>query len=263
MPILEPTSNDIQPQSTNGQQPGEPSGDAGIVSEGTQSDIHATDRPVKKHLGGPAYHKPGCKCRPCQARARQAEAIARGDGPAFAAALAAKPREINRKKQAALNADLPHFHIKGRGMRERIAQFIELRTLHPEWKNVQIAKEMGINPSTLSSYITRATNQGWLKFDDPISRLDYEIAPKVLDNLNTYLDQKDRQVTIEAAKGILFPAYKEAKGIIDQGQKNYLAIKFEMPSAQVASQLNGQANLKQVTGTVVGIPKEIIDVEVE
>lgn len=221
----------------------------------------STPAPTRtKSVGGPSTHKPGCICRPCAARRRQAEALASGDGPS-----APTRREISRKKQEAIDADLPTLVTRGTSLRERIAQYVELRALNPELKTAEIARRIGLPPSTLYSYISRAVKQGILKFDDPISRLDYEIAPKVLDNLNTYLDQKDKQVTIEAAKGLLFPAYKEAKGISDQQNRNFLAIKFEFPAGAdpvLAGGSDGPA--KTIGGTVVGRPKElgtVIDIE--
>ena len=214
-----------------------------------------------KNVGGFSTHKPGCICRPCTARRRKEEAIASGAGPE-----PPSRREISRQKQAAIDADLPALVTRGKPLRQRIAQYVELRAMHPDLKTADIARQLGLPPNTLYSYISRAVKLGMLKFDDPISRLDYEIAPKVLDNLNTYLDQKDKAVTIEAAKGIIFPAYKEAKGIVEEQNRNVIAIKFEFPTSEQPSQSLSGANgstPKVIAGTVVGKPKTlpIIDIE--
>jgi len=229
---------------------------------GIEPSVPGTTTPDRKNVGGFASHKPGCICRPCTARRRKEEAIASGAGPE-----PLSRREISRKKQEAVDADLPALVTRGKPLRQRIAQYVEIRAMHPELKTADIARKLGLPPNTLYSYISRAVKLGMLKFDDPISRLDYEIAPKVLDNLNTYLDQKDKAVTIEAAKGIIFPAYKEAKGYHEDQNKNVIAIKFEFPtgpdgaSSNINSGSNG--NSKALSGTVVGAGKSlpIIDVE--
>lgn len=225
---------------------------------GIEPDLPEAAPKNPKNVGGFASHKPGCICRPCTARRRKEEAIASGAGP-----LPPTRRELSRQKQEAIDADQPALVTRGKPLRQRIAQYVELRAMHPELKTAEIARKLGLPPNTLYSYISRAVKLGMLKFDDPISRLDYEIAPKVLDNLNTYLDQKDKAVTIEAAKGILFPAYKEAKGINEDQNRNVIAIKFEFPSSGSDPIGTAPGSTKAISGQVVGRPKSLPVIDIE
>lgn len=193
----------------------------------------------KRHVA-PYVHTPGCRCATCfRSRTRKAKAEPQSAGEGGAALVPEKDR---------LNADLPVFHITGgRTPRDRIAQWIELRLLQPDITTKEAADKMGIAPRTLSALINRATKEGWLVFDDPISKIDHEIVPKVLDNLNHFLDAKDRVVTIEAAKGTVFKTYQEAKGIVDQ-PTTVLALKIEPAEG---------SNVRVISGQIVGKPKEL------
>ena len=94
----------------------------------------------------------------------------------------------------------------------------------------QIAKEVGIQPRTLRQYLWLAAKNGWLRFDDPADRLEYELAPKIVDNIAHHLNLKDKVMTIEAAKGIgLFKTHQSLKneGVI---QQTVLALKIEFPT---------------------------------
>jgi hypothetical protein len=193
--------------------------------------------------GGPAYHKDGCMCNYCTAQRRKAEALAQSVGPGGAPAPVAgglQPREV-------INADLPTFITHGRTMRDRIAQFIALRNEHPDWTHAEIAKKLGILPRTLYGIIYRATKEGWLRFEDPVQRIENEIIPKVVDNLSRMLDEGNERVTIETAKGTIFRKYQEEQGISDAAQ-TILALKIEQPDG---------TETKILTGRIVGRPKAI------
>ncbi len=86
---------------------------------------------------------------------------------------------------------------------------MEIRTADPSLKNVEVAKLMGMTQAGLKSCINKAIKEGWLKFDDPLSRIEHELIPKVIDNLNFFLDKKDKTVTLETAKCTVFKAYQE------------------------------------------------------
>jgi hypothetical protein len=154
-----------------------------------------------------------------------------------------------KAKEEVLEADLPVFKTKGmhRTIRPIIAHWIALRSLEPDISIADAADKIGVNKSTLRTYIYRATKYGWLMFDDPLSRVEYEIVPKVLDNLNHFLDAKDKTVTIEAAKGTIFKTYAESKGA-GQAQQTILALKIEMPDG---------TETKIVGGHIVGKPKRL------
>ena len=190
-----------------------------------------------------------CGCRVCAKRRREsgmasparvgeAETLA---GPAGSPSLDTDEGEI-------LDADLPVLHTKHtKGtIRPIIAHWIALRSLDPEITIAAAAEKIGISKHTLRTYIYRATKRGWLQFDDPLSRIEYEIVPKVLDNLNFFLDARDKTVTVEAAKGTIFKTYADAKGT--NTQQTVLALKIEMPDGN---------ETKIVSGHIVGRPKQL------
>jgi DNA-binding CsgD family transcriptional regulator len=251
-----PSSNDT-PASTDHTIPSKQqnAGDREGTVSGIVRDLASPASSTRRaNAGGPSAHKnPNCKCHACASRRRKEEALARGDRPPI------DPEAKYREREKALNADLPVLHTGPTALRRRVAEYVEQRAINPSLTSAEIARRMGIAPKTLYSYISRATKNGWLTFDDPIERLDNEIIPKVLDNLNEFLDQKDRTVTIEAAKGTLFPAYKETKGINEAQRNTVLAIKFELPSGETGFpgrlQDSSSEHLPVINGTIVGQPK--------
>lgn len=138
--------------------------------------------------------------------------------------------------------------------RQRIADWLAMRALEPEITMAEAARRMGIAKSTLKTLIQRANKAGWLKFDDPLARMEYEIVPKVMDNLRQLLEDGDKMTTLETAKGTIFKQYQEAKGIGQQQQQTILAIKFELPTGDMAKAIP--------SGMVIGTPR-IMDGVVE
>ena len=104
---------------------------------------------------------------------------------------------------------------------------------------------MGISERHLQSILQRGRREGWLRFSDPVDQLEFEVIPKVVENLSYWLDQRDKQVTIETAKGTIFKQFAEAKGLNEQ-PSTVLALKIENPSGEV----------RAVAGTIVGRPKQ-------
>ena len=145
-----------------------------------------------------------------------------------------------------INADFPIF-VEAKTYKGRIAQWAKWRSEEPGITNNEIAQRLGILPHSLNTLITKAKKEGWLVFEDPMLRLEHEIIPKTIDNLNHFLDAKDKQVTIETAKGTIFKQFQEAKGISD-APKTILALKFEKPEG---------LEPVVVTGTIVGKPRKI------
>lgn len=136
--------------------------------------------------------------------------------------------------------------------RGRIAAWASLRISEPGITNKEIAARLRINPKTLSRTIYNATAEGWLVFDDPLDQIEYETIPKVVRNLNKFLDEGDKQVTIEAAKGTIFKSYQDSKGI-SEGINTVLSLKLETPAGDISV----------MSGKVVGRPKmdiEVVDV---
>lgn len=134
--------------------------------------------------------------------------------------------------------------------RERVAEWLKLRTDEPNITNRDAAQRLGIHPSTLSSDISKALKDGWLKLTDPLDQVEHLIIPKVLENLNYFLDARDQKVTIETAKGTIFKVFQDSKGINDAPQ-TVLAIKMEQPDTSA-----------QPRGKIVGRPR-IIEGEVK
>lgn len=120
-----------------------------------------------------------------------------------------------------------------------------MRALNPGITLKDAAAEMGIDPHTLRQDIKIGDKLGWLKFEDMMLRLEHGIIPKVIDNLDYFIDQRDRLVTLEVAKGILYKSYLESKGITEAPQ-TVLALKIEMPEV---------GHERIVTGHIIGTPK--------
>jgi hypothetical protein len=202
--------------------------------------VPETDTPPQKPFGGPSAHKnPNCRCNACVARRRKEEALALADR-AGRGALAPKP------SKKTINADNPYV-TQGRSPKDRVGQWVLMRQQEPGITNVEIAKRLGITVVHLNSVIGDAVKAGWLKFDDPFSRLEHEIIPKVMDNLSLFLDQKDKTVTLETAKGTVFKTYAEAKGVTEAPQ-NVIAIRIEAADP---------AAMRVITGQIVGEGRKI------
>lgn len=126
--------------------------------------------------------------------------------------------------------------------------WLAMRSLEPTLSTKDIADRLGISVGYMRNLIYDARKEGWLKFDDPMDQIEYGIVPKVIANLNHFLDAKDKTVTIETAKGTIFPQYKEAKGASD-APHTVLALKIEMPTPG--------DNVKVITGQIVGRPRQL------
>ena len=148
---------------------------------------------------------------------------------------------------AQISADLPL--IVGADQhtdhRARVVQWMTMKAAEPGISTVEVARRLGITRHHLHTIITRAVREGWLKFDDPLARLEHEIVPKAIDNLVVLLHAHDKVATLETLKGTAFPAYRESKGISDAPQ-TVLALKIETPEP---------SDIKVVAGTIVGKPK--------
>lgn len=185
-------------------------------------------------------HKKNCECGTCVSRKRLKEAIARSarDGGDVTVVI---PRE------AALNADLPDIVRPKDRAKQTIVKWLELRATHPKLKHEEYAEMLGMHRDTLRSLINRSVREGWLKFEDPISRLEHEVIPKVVDNLSTLMDKKDPRATIEIAKGTIFKQYTQDKGITDN-PVTVLALKIEPADPN---------QIKTVSGIIVGKGRDL------
>lgn len=200
---------------------------------------------TKPRNGGCHTHRPGCRCRPCTGkRIRQEKALTgRAGSPDFVT----KP-EQPVAVDVVIDADQP-LVVKERGPKAVLLEWAALRAAEPNLTSGQIADRLGIGRESLATILYRAKKKGLLKYESPTLILETEIVPKVVRNLNHWLDRKDRSVTVEAAKGLIFPQYRESHGIHDHAP-TVLALKIELPPH--ANQPDGTIN----TGIVLGTPKK-------
>lgn len=198
------------------------------------------------HPGGTHTHKPGCACRPCKARTRQQEALSGGDGGEV---VPEPPLEVDGALVEYATRSRYGGRKSGRS-REVVSEWIKQRSLNPDITNTEIARRLGIARQTLGANIRKAVKEGWLVFDDPLERIEHQIIPKTIDNLNKFLDERDKTVSIEIAKGAIFPLYRASKGVADSAQ-TVLALKIEMP--------DGDRIPGSIEGSVVGSPKVVED----
>ncbi len=142
------------------------------------------------------------------------------------------------------------YNTRDKSPRARIATWLAMRSVEPGIRNSEIADRRGISVGYLRDMIYKARKEGWLQFSDPMDQIEYGIIPKVVDNLNYFLDKKDRSVTIETAKGTLFKQYQESKGISD-APHTVLALKIEAPEP-------GTEPIA-ISGHIVGKPRQLED----
>lgn len=226
-----------------------------VQPDGTQpvlAEPNPADR--RRENGGWKTHKVDCICRPCTAHRRKTETLTlsirprdAGDEPTFAEdgseVLEGDAPELNKPTRA---------DFRNNSARARVATWIHAKATNPYLTNADIARKMGIAPGTLTSILYKATRAGWLTFEDPLQKIEYNIIPQVVENLDYFLKQRDKTVTIETAKGTIFKDYQEKHGLNEQPQ-TVLAIKIEKPEG------TGKGEVKIVTGKVVGRPRGMED----
>lgn len=206
---------------------------------------------INARRGGWRTHKPNCQCRPCAShrRAKEAVPVSTGDGGAPGPVEVSVESLVPLVKRRHPKRNRPSKYNTGsKSPRARIATWLAIRAVEPHLTNGEIAERMGLSIGYLREIIYKSRKEGWLKFSDPMDQIEYDIVPKVVDNLNYFLDKKDRSVTIETAKGTIFKQYQESKGISD-APRTVLALKIEAPEPG--------AEPVVVAGRIVGKPREI------
>ena len=197
--------------------------------------------PSRRSNGGYLSHKPTCTCAACEARRRSTEAITRSTGKSKEEVEALKPAK--RKKLVAEIME-PTLTTPGNTPRERVAQWTLMKVLEPSISIKTAAKKMGITDRSLHRYIAQGLKEKWLQFDDPMERLEYELIPKVVGNINDLLDKKDKFATMETAKATIFKVYQASHGASD-APVTVLALKIENTPPDAG---------KVFSGIVVGVP---------
>lgn len=193
----------------------------------------------------PGYlsHKPGCNCIACKAARKRQEASDDGTTGVGGQELVpvGQPVLIGKPSESPLNAD-PVLVAPSKERRDKVAQWILFRA--QGMPNTEIAPKLGMTVASLHSMVSKATREGWLTFDNAAERLEFELAPLIVDNVKYWLEKKDREMTVRAAQGIgLFKAHQAVK-VENQNPPMVLALKIEAPALP--------DNIKVVEGMVVG-----------
>lgn len=185
-------------------------------------------------------HKLDCLCTACTChRASEARLAAIGRNPeAFV-----EKKDKKSTKVRSVNNEAT------RRIKQRVADILALRATDPGISKLEIAKKLGVCHTTINHALDFAAQNGWITLEDPIERVRHEIVPKTIDNINHFLDAKDKQVTIEVAKGTIFKMFQTAEGLQDEAPM-VLALKIEMPPT-------GDAQGKIIEGQVIGKPKQL------
>ena len=208
--------------------------------------------------GGSATHKDPmhCNCAMHKSQRRKAEAFALSVGVGGAPLTPNKPNwpsRIKNPSHGTLEVDMTPLFLQGKTGRDRIIQWMSFRAAEPGITNKEVAKRLGLSARTLNTLISKAARQGWLKFEEPMERIEHEIIPKAIQNLSEFLDQKDHQATLETLKGTAFPVYRESKGAGDSSN-TVLALRIETADP---------SDVKVLTGNIVGTPRELTPIEVK
>lgn len=191
-------------------------------------------------------HRKNCACLFCKQsrlRAEEAGPLTVGD-VSFAKVLQVKGEVVD--------ADAPIItYPVGHSAKDRVIQWLFLRGQTPDITLTDAAKEIGIAPRTLAAHVRAATKEGWLQFSNPLEKLEHKVIPQAVDNLLEFLEAKDKQVTIEVAKGTIFKSFQESQGI-NKAPQTVLALRIEtIPQEGV--------NIGVVEGKIIGKPKQILE----
>ena len=117
-------------------------------------------------------------------------------------------------------------------VRTKVLAIISLRI---QGKNTaEIATELGIKERSVNQYMYLAGKNGWLKKKavDPNDRLQFELAQKVVRNLDEMLDSTDESrrdlATLKTAEGMTFKQFGEQAN--QAPQMTMIGIRIEMPT---------------------------------
>jgi len=96
-----------------------------------------------------------------------------------------------------------------------------------------IAATVGYSKETIRTYLKRAHARGWLNINslpDVEDKIDIVLKDKVVRNVNEFLDERDKDVTVEAAKGFgIFKQHQVIKGDQNLSVGMSLRVQVEMP----------------------------------
>lgn len=128
-------------------------------------------------------------------------------------------------------------------------------------KMKEIGEALGHSEDVLRQYLSRAYKRGWIntrEMDAPDDALDL-LKSKVVRNVEEFLDQRDKDVTVETAKGVgLFKTHQVMKGETTQQVGFALRVQVEMPPMPA-----GQTPVTIRPGTIGGARGLDIPIEAE
>lgn len=192
-------------------------------------------------------HPANCLCPPCQ-RTKKTESGGTGkrDPKARDKARAQKIKNIS---DVVVPPNQPPVFMEDNSFRARLAQIAAFKAMGLNL--TEIADRLGLAYSTVKNIVSKANQQGLIHYDDPFERFENMIIPKVVENIEYWIDQKDKKMTIEAAKGAgIFKAHQAIK-VEGQAPQTILALKIEMPEAP-------QKDTKVIEGQIVGKPRRLV-----
>ena len=195
------------------------------------------------------FHKLNCACPPCK-REKKAESGGNGVRERQKAAALSLPALGNA--EVIYTEGFTPVLVADHGARNRILQIMALRAKGLNYQ--QVAEKLGLSYQYVRNLVWRAGKEGWLKFEDPLERFENEILPRVVDNIDYWIAQKDKKMTIEAAKGGgIFKSHQTMK-IEGGAPSQVLALKIEMPPGAPeptisAGKVVGRPRTLEITGT--------------
>lgn len=193
------------------------------------------------------FHKPNCVCPPCQ-RAKETQLGGAGKRDPKAATKA-RAKKIKNPSDVVVPPGQPPVFMEDNSFKARLAQIAAFKAMGLNLQ--ETADQLGLAYSTVKNIVTKANKQGLIQYDDPFERFENAIIPKVVDNIEYWIDQKDKKMTIEAAKGAgIFKAHQAIK-VEGQAPQTILALKIEMPEAYGFES-------KVVEGHIVGKPRRLV-----
>lgn len=150
------------------------------------------------------------------------------------------------KQPAEFHTD-PTILVSETDFRSRIAAIVMFK--QQGLTNAEAAEKLGLSPSTVHSYLSKARSQGILQLYSPADILEHEVLPKVIENITFFLDKKSEKMTIETAKGLgLFKSHQAVK-IDGEAPKSALIVNIQF-------QDSGE---HREGGNIVGTPK-VLDI---
>lgn len=142
-------------------------------------------------------------------------------------------------------------------LRQKVLAIISMRVAGKSTD--EIAETLHVKPATIRQYMWIAGKNGWLarRAVDPTDRLEYEIAHKVVRNLDEMLDSDNEGrrdlATMKTAEGVLFKKFGDAA---QAAPLAVIGIKIEMPAGPAVTIREGTTG-----GTMRWVEGEVSDGE--